>query len=40
MHLITNLGPPSISSTRKGEFGTTTLGKAIMATSSASSRNS
>ena len=38
--LITNLGPPSISSTRKGEFATTTLGKAIMATSSAPSRNS
>ena len=36
----TNIGPPSISSTRKGEFGTTTLAKAIMATSSASSRNS
>ena len=33
-------GPPSISSTRKGELGTTTLGKAIMVKSSASSRNS
>ena len=38
--LITKLGPPSISSTRKDEFATTTLGKATMAKSSASSRNS
>src|SRR5271165_6150263 len=40
VRLITKLGPPNISSTRKDEFATTTLGKAITAKSSASSRNS